>query len=44
MPVKRFYLLPIPVLVSSYEQIRYDGLDRIPSDTFDSLFLMKRNE
>ena len=34
-----FYLLPIPVLVSSYEQIRYDGLDRIPSDTFDLVVL-----
>ena len=34
-----FYLLPIPVLVSSYEQIRYDGLDRIPLDTFDLVIL-----
>ncbi len=34
-----FYLLPIPVLVSSYEQIRSDGLDRIPSDTFDLVIL-----
>ena len=34
-----FYLLPIPILVSSYEQIRYDGLDRIPSDTFDLVVL-----
>lgn len=34
-----FYLLPIPVLVSSYEQIRQDGLDRIPSDTFDIVLL-----
>ena len=34
-----FYLLPIPVLVSSYEQIRYDGLDRIPSNTFDLVIL-----
>lgn len=34
-----FYLLPIPVLVSSYEQIRYDGLDRIPTDTFDLVIL-----
>ena len=34
-----FYLLPIPVLVSSYEQIRFDGLDRIPSDTFDLVIL-----
>ena len=34
-----FYLLPIPVLVSSYEQIRHDGLDRIPSGTFDIVVL-----
>lgn len=34
-----FYLLPIPVLVSSYEQIRQDGLDRIPSRTFDIVIL-----
>ena len=34
-----FYLLPIPVLVGSYEQIRYDGLDRIPSGTFDIVVL-----
>lgn len=34
-----FYLLPIPVLVSSYEQIRRDGLDRIPSNTFDVVIL-----
>ena len=34
-----FYLLPIPVLVSSYEQIRQDGLDRIPSNTFDIVIL-----
>ena len=34
-----FYLLPIPVLVSSYEQIRQDGLDRIPSNTFDLVIL-----
>ena len=34
-----FYLLPIPVLVSSYEQIRQDGLYRIPSDTFDIVVL-----
>ena len=34
-----FYLLPIPVLVSSYEQIRQDGLDRIPSGTFDIVIL-----
>ena len=34
-----FYLLPIPVLVSSYEQVRQDGLDRIPSNTFDVVIL-----
>ena len=34
-----FYLLPIPVLVSSYEQIRQDGLDRIPSNSFDLVIL-----
>ncbi len=34
-----FYLLPIPVLVSSYEQIRQDGLDRIPLNTFDLVIL-----
>ena len=34
-----FYQLPIPVLVSSYEQIRSDGLDRIPSGTFDLVIL-----
>ena len=34
-----FYLLPIPVLVSTYEQIRHDGLDRIPSGTFDIVVL-----
>ena len=34
-----FYLLPIPVLVSSYEQIRHDGFDRIPSNTFDIVIL-----
>ncbi len=33
------YLLPIPVLVSSYEQIRQDGLDQIPRDTFDLVIL-----
>ncbi len=36
---KSFYLLPIPVLVASYEQIRLDGLDRIPSNTFDIVIL-----
>ena len=34
-----FYLLPIPVLVCSYEQIRQDGFDRIPSNTFDIVVL-----
>ncbi len=34
-----FYLLPIPVLVSSYEQIRSDGLDRVPRNTFDLVIL-----
>ena len=34
-----FYLLPIPVLVSSYEQVRQDGLDRIPSNNFDIVIL-----
>lgn len=34
-----FYLLPVPVLVNSYEQIRSDGLDRIPADTFDLVIL-----
>ena len=33
------YLLPIPVLVGSYEQIRQDGIDRIPSKTFDIVIL-----
>ena len=36
---RAFYLLPIPVLVSSYEQIRQDGLDRIPSRNFDIVIL-----
>lgn len=34
-----FYLLPIPVLVCSYEQVRQDGLDGIPSDAFDIVIL-----
>jgi SNF2 family DNA or RNA helicase len=34
-----YYLLPIPVLVASYEQIRFDALDRIPADTFDLVVL-----
>ena len=33
------YLLPVPVLVSSYEQVRQDSLDRIPSNTFDIVIL-----
>jgi len=33
------YVLPIPVLVASYEQIRQDGLDRIPANTFDIVIL-----
>ena len=36
---KAFYLLPIPVLVASYEQIRIDGIDRIPTNTFDLVIL-----
>lgn len=34
-----FYLLPVPVLVASYEQIRHDGLDRIPQNAFDLVIL-----
>ena len=34
-----FYMLPVPVLVSSYEQIRADGLDRMPTDAFDLVIL-----
>jgi SNF2 family DNA or RNA helicase len=34
-----YYLLPIPVLIASYEQIRFDALDRIPADTFDLVVL-----
>ena len=33
------YLLPIPVLVGSYEQLRVDGLDRVPRDAFDLVVL-----
>ena len=33
------YALPIPVLVGSYEQVRSDGIDRIPSGTFDLVIL-----
>ena len=34
-----WYLLPVPVLVGSYEQIREDGLDRIPRGAFDLVVL-----
>lgn len=34
-----FYLLPIPVLVSSYEQIRQDAIDKIPLNSFDLVIL-----
>ena len=34
-----WYTLPVPVLVCSYEQIRLDGLYRIPSNTFDLVIL-----
>ena len=34
-----FYLLPIQVLVCSYEQIRKDGLDRVPARCFDIVIL-----
>ena len=34
-----FYMLPIPVLVASYEQVRADGLERIPPDAFDLVVL-----
>ncbi|MCY4029684.1 MAG: DEAD/DEAH box helicase [Acidobacteria bacterium] len=33
------YALPVPVLVGSYEQVRSDGIDRIPSGTFDLVVL-----
>ncbi len=33
------YALPIPVLVGSYEQVRSDGIDRIPRGTFDLVVL-----
>ena len=36
---KAFYLLPVPVLVSSYEQIRQDGLHQIPRGAFDLVIL-----
>ena len=34
-----FYMLPIPVLVASYEQVREDGLERIPGGAFDLVVL-----
>ena len=34
-----FYLLPVPVLVSSYEQVRQDAFDRISRNTFDIVIL-----
>ena len=34
-----YYLLPIPVLVASYDQIRFDALDRVPANTFDLVVL-----
>ena len=34
-----YYLLPIPVLIASYEQIRFDALDRVPVNTFDLVVL-----
>ena len=34
-----FYMLPIPILVCSYEQIREDGLERIPPEAFDIVVL-----
>ena len=33
------FLLPIPVLVSSYEQIRIDAITNIPANTFDLVIL-----
>lgn len=33
------YALPIPILVGSYEQVRIDSIDRIPSGTFDLVVL-----
>ncbi len=33
------YRLPIPVLVASYEHIRFDAFDRVPLDTFDLVVL-----
>lgn len=33
------YLLPVPVLIGTYEQIRADALDRIPDDAFDIVVL-----
>lgn len=36
---KACYLLPIPVLVASYDHIRVDGLDQISANTFDLVVL-----
>ena len=36
---KALYLLPIPVLVGSYEQVRQDALDNIPTGCFDIVVL-----
>jgi SNF2 family DNA or RNA helicase len=33
------YLLPVQVIIATYEQIRADALDRIPSDAFDVVLL-----
>ena len=33
------YMLPIPLLVASYEHVRIDGMDRIPQDAFDLVVL-----
>ena len=33
------YMLPVPVLVCSYEQLRADALERIPAGTFDIVVL-----
>ncbi len=34
-----YYMLPIPVLVASYEHVRDDALERIPRDAFDLVIL-----
>jgi SNF2 family DNA or RNA helicase len=33
------YLLPVQILIATYEQIRADALDRIPEDAFDVVLL-----